>query len=290
MPIIAAAVGLLLVGGILAIVAGARRVWAARQGPSAESLEEVWARLSRRPPGARGRRRDVLLVGSLAAGFVIAALTGWVLAIPLAPAVILGLPALLSIPTSREVELLEALDRWVRNLSATLSTGKSITDAIRLSRRHAPETISADLDVLVVRLNNRWDTRDALMRFADALDSPDSDAVIAALILAANRGSTGAATTLHELAESLQAQLKARRVIETERAKPYLIVRQVTVISLVTLALVMIIGAGYFAPYATALGQLILVPLIAAYVGSLILMRRRARTRPRARILIGVHR
>ena len=42
-------------------------------------------------------------------------------------ALALGLPYLLTMPRPRDVELLEALDRWVRALSATLATGTSVT-------------------------------------------------------------------------------------------------------------------------------------------------------------------
>jgi tight adherence protein B len=185
---------------------------------------------------------------------------------------------------------LEALDRWVRSLSASLPTGKSVPDAIRLSGRTAPDAIAEPLGGLITRLNNRWDSRDALMRFADDLDSPDADTVIAALILAANRGANGAALTLSELADSIQSQLKGRREIATERAKPYIVVRQVTVITTITLGAALIFAHTFFEPYGTPLGQLILAVLIALYLGSLLLMRRRATPQKRQRILIGAGR
>jgi hypothetical protein len=75
-------------------------------------------------------------------------------------------------------------------------------------------------------------------------------------------------------------------VIESERAKPYVVVRQVTVISIATLGLVFVLNPGYFEPYRTALGQVILSVLVCLYLGALILLRRRARQRPRPRILI----
>jgi tight adherence protein B len=246
--------------------------------------------LTRRPPGRGGRRRDLLLVMSLAVGFVLAATTGWLVALPLVPVLAFGLPYLLVLPKARDVELLEALDRWVRSLASTLTTGRSVTDAIRISRRTAPDLLADDLAVLVSRLNSRWEPRDALMRFADSLDSPDADAVVAALILAANRGSNGASVTLHALADSLQSQLKGRRVIETERGKPYVVVRQVTLITMVTLAGAFLLGRSFFAPYGTPLGQAILSLLIFLYLGSLLLLRRQARQRPRERILLGHHR
>lgn len=290
--VLAAAAGLLLVGGILAVVSGLSRTWAERSGPVREggSLMAVWVTLSRRPVGPAGRRRDIVLLTSVASGFLIAALTGWVITLPLVPILVFGLPYLLVMPKPGDVDLLEALDRWVRSLAATLTTGKSVTDAIRLSRRTAPELLAEEIGALVSRLNNRWDTRDALMRFADALDSPDVDAVVAALILAANRGSNGASVTLNALADSLQSQLKGRRLIETERSKPYVVVRQVTVITVVTLAAAFLFGRSFFSFYGTPLGQLVLSTLIALYFGSLLLLRRQAQQRPRDRILVGNHR
>ena len=285
----AVAAGLLITGGLLALVLGLRR---AEPGPTrpSRSAADLWARLTRRPPGVRGRRRDLVLLASLAVGFVLAALTGWVVALVIAPLLALGLPYLLVVPKPRDVELMEALDRWVRSLAATLATGKSVTDAIRVSRRTAPPLVAEEVGTLVLRLNNRWDTDDALRRFADELDSADADGVVAALMLAARRGANGASLTLQALADSLQAQLRSRRVIEVERSKPYVVVRQVTVISLATLGGVYLLAPDFFAPYRTPLGQVILAVLLVLYLTSLIMMRRRARQAPRSRILVGAGR
>ncbi|MFP5283746.1 MAG: type II secretion system F family protein [Actinomycetes bacterium] len=287
---VAAVAGLLIFGGALVLMAGLHRSWPPREQRSRRSGPDLWAKLSRRPYGPRGRRRDRLLVISLAAGLVVALVSGWVIAIAVLPALALGLPYLLVLPKPRDVEIVESLDRWVRALAAALTTGKSITDAIRISRRTAPPLLADELTLLVARLNNRWDTREALLKFADALDSPDADGVVAALILATNRGTTGASTTLHALADSLQDQLRGRRLIETERSKPYIVVRQVTVITLVTMALMFAFNPQFFAPYRTPLGQVILSILVTAYVASLVLMRRKARHQERPRILVGVGR
>ena len=183
--------GLLVVGGLLGIAYGWRK-WPQTASRRTESIAERWTRVSRRPAGSLGRRRDVILLLSVVSGCVLAALTGWLILIMMVPVLALALPYLLTLPKPRDIELLEALDRWVRSLAATLATGKSITDAIRTSRRTAPPLIAAEINVLVTRLNNRWETRDALMRFADAIDSPDADGVVAALILASSRGANGA--------------------------------------------------------------------------------------------------
>ncbi len=288
---LAALTGLLLVGGVVAVLVGARPVPEARpstvSSPAPPSLGARWARLTRRPPGSRGRRRDLWLGVALAGGVLAAALSGWFVAVLLVPLLVVGLPAILTTPAQREAELLEALDRWVRSLVATLPTGRSIPDAIRLSRRTAPTLLAEPLGLLIARLNGRWPAQEALVRFADDLDSPDADGVVAALILAANRGSTGATATLAELADSIQAQLRGRREIETERAKPYVVVRQVTVITLVTAGIVVTFARTFFAPYASVSGQLILTVLVSAYFASLLFMRFRARAVRHDRILVG---
>ena len=279
--------GLLLSAGLVGLVAGLRRSAVREVRARPARLRTSWARFTRRPPGRAGRRRDALLVASVLGGFALAALSGWVVAVVVVPGLVLALPYLLQAPRPRDVALLEAMDRWVRTLASTLSTGRSVTDAIRVSRRTAPLAIAEEVEVLVLRLNSRWETRAALQRFADALDSPDTDAVVAALMLAAERGAAGASTTLHALAESIQAQLRARRVIEVERSKPYVVVRQVTVITLVTLGGLFLLRPEFFAGYRTPVGQVVLTVLVVVYLGSLLLMRRKARQPDRARILVG---
>lgn len=286
--LLAITTGLLIIGGLLGISYGLRR----RSRPASRRTESIlhwWATATRRPPGLSGRRRDMILLLSMIIGGVVAMLTGWLILIVVLPLLALGLPYLLTLPKPRDIELLEALDRWVRSLSATLATGKSITDAIRISRRTAPPVLADEINLLVTRLNNRWETRNALMRFADTIDSPDADGVIAALILASSRGANGASVTLQALADSIQAQLKGRRAVEVERSKPYVVVRQVTVISLSTLVLVFLLSPDFFAPYRTPLGQALLSVLLISYVVSLLLMRRRAQQPDRPRILLGEH-
>lgn len=287
---LAALTGGLLLAGLVLLAAGLRRsvrpVRSRRGGERDEPATAVWARLTRRPAGAAGRRRDLLLVVGLVGGVVAFALSGWPLSLLVVPTAVVGLPVLLASPRNRDVDLLEALDRWVRSLASTLPTGKSITDAIRTSRRTAPPLLADQVNLLVARLDDRWTSRDALMAYADALDSPDADAVVAALVLASHRGGLGATVTLTELSESIQDRLRALREIETERSKPRIVVRQVTLITVVVLAVALVVGRGFFAPYGTPVGQAILAVLLGIYIGSLVMLRRMTDPRRRERILV----
>lgn len=271
--------GMLLAGGGLAIVAGWRP--STREETFRPAIRERTVEALR----SFGPRRLALLAVWFAGGLVAATLTGWTLLVALGPVLGVVLPYLLGKPPERDLELLAALDRWVRSLAAILPTGRSIGDAIRISVRQAPEVLAGPLALLVQRLNDRWTLPQAIYALADELDSADADAVLAALALAADRGGTGAHATLTALADSIQDRIRALREIETERAKPRIVVRQVTAITLVVLGGALVFGGGFFEPYRSPAGQVILTALIASYLGSLLLLRRMSLPRPRERIL-----
>jgi tight adherence protein B len=288
--LLAAACGIAVLGGLVLVMYGLRRTRVVRRPGSRStsarrSLGETWARLTRRPPGTRGRKRDRLLLIGFGAGLVGYLATGWFLLLPVVPVAFVVIPYLLGDPPNREVELLSGLDRWVRGMAATLQSGQSISDTLRSSARNAPPMLAEEVRLLVLRLEHRWPVRDGLQAMADALDSPDADAVLAALALAAHRGGTGATSTLNALTESIQDRLRALRDIESERAKPRVVVRQVTVISLAVLGIALVVGGEFFAPYRSGIGQAILAALLTAYVASLLVMRRVTAPPRRQRIL-----
>lgn len=286
--LIAVACGIALVGGVIAVAYGLRRTPIPDRAHRApEKLTARWARLTRRPPGRRGRNRDRLLVLGLVGGLLGYLLTGWALLLGVVPAAVIVLPYLLGDPPHAEVEMLSSLDRWVRAMAANLQAGQSITDALRMSARNPPEALAAEIRLLVARIDHRWPVRDALFAMGNALGTPDADAVLAALALAAHRGGTGATATLLALSDSVQERLRALRDIETERAKPRIVVRQVTLISVVGLGLTLLLGGDFFAPYRNGLGQLLLAGLLALYVGALFAMRRITAPPRRQRILQG---
>lgn len=280
MGAVAAAVcGILIAGGVAVVVAG----WLDHSPPRPRRQRGRWQDLAW--IRGIGIRRMAAAAGWTVAGLVAAAVTGWVLLAILAPVLGVAVPYLLGKPAERELDLLQALDRWVRSLAAILPTGRSIGDAIRVSTRQAPDLLADPLALLVRRMDDRWTLQVALYAMADDLDSADADAVLAALALAAERGGTGAQATLTALADAIQERLRALREIETERAKPRVVVRQVTAITLVVLAAALVFGGTFFEPYRTPTGQVILTVLIATYLGSLVLLRRMALPRPRQRVL-----
>lgn len=281
MPLLVTLSGALVGLAVWLVVVGLRRREVA---PAVGPSTGLWTKARRAVDNASPRQR-IIAASAAIGGLLVFAWTGWVLALVIVPVAVWGLPLLLSEPPNRDIDLLQALDRWVRGLAASLPTGKSITDAIRSTRAQAPPLIAGDVRLLVARLDARWTTDDALFAFADALDSPDSDAVVASLALAAERGGVGATLTLTALSENIQDRLRALREIEAERAKPRAVVKQVTLITLVVLTGALLTGGTFFTPYRTPIGQLAMLILASAYAGSLIVLRRRTMPRRRERIL-----
>jgi len=272
--------GALLVAGLVMVAAG----FLIPPRPQGLSTN-LWTTLVDGRVGRFLRSQGWRLALAVAVGVLGATVTGWPVLLVLVPLVGYGVPTLLSQPPQREAELLQALDRWVRSIAALLPTGRSITDAIRASQRQAPPQLVESLGVLIARLDDRWTPHQALLAMADDLDSADADAVLAALALATQRGGTGAAATLASLADTVQDRLGALREIEAERAKPRIVVRQVTIITVTVLALALVFGGSFFEPYGTPVGQVILSMLIGAYLGSLAFLRRMTLPRVRERIL-----
>jgi len=275
--VVPALAGALIVAGILGLIAGLRPV-EVRAGSRPSSTR--WARF-----GAMSRRTRLLLVGGIAAGLVAFLVTGWVLALIALPVAAVGLPVLLSAPpAAARIQRLEAMEEWTRALSGVLTVGVGLEQALVATLRSTPEAIAPEVTRLVARLRARWVTEDAIRAFADELDDATGDLVAANLILGARRRGAGLASVLEGLAESVAADVRARRQVEADREKPRATARWVTLISAGVLVFLAVSGT-YVEPYRSPIGQVILVVLLSAYVATLVWMRQMATGRPLPRFL-----
>ena len=287
-----------VLGGLLLVAAGWRPVPAR---PAAGTPPSAWALRARRALGRvgafhvsgaadaggaeqAGRRRRVLLLG-LAGGLLGFWVTGLALLVVAVPIAMVGLPRLLGAPaTAASIDRLEGLEEWTRNLAGVLAVGVGLEQAITASLRSAPAAIRPQVATLVARLAARWDTAAALRAFADELDDATGDLVAASLILSAQRRGAGLVAVLEGLAASVAEDVRTRRAIEADRAKPRSTARAVTFITLGVLVLLSV-NKTYVQPYTSPLGQALLAVLLTAYVGALLWMRQMTLGRPTPRFL-----
>lgn len=270
--------GALLVAGLIGLVVG---LWPT--DPQETKVPTSPGPLQRLVSSSR--RTKLLLLAGLLAGVVAWWVTGWVLAVVIGPVAVTGLPMLLATsPAVSRIQRLEAMEEWTRSLSGVLTVGVGLEQALVATLRSTPEPIAPEVTRLVARLRARWATEDALRAFADELDDATGDLVAANLILGARRRGAGLASVLNGLAESVAADVRARRQVEADRAKPRSTARWVTIISAGVLV-VLAVSGSYVEPYASPIGQVVLVLLLSAYVATLVWMRQMALGKPLPRIL-----
>lgn len=274
--LLAATTGAMLVGGIVLFLFWLRPV---EPSPTRPRFTNTLANRWKETP-ERTRR---LLVGGLALGALVAVLTSWVVAIVAIPLAAVGLPGLLSNSEEKaRIARLEAMAEWTRGLAGVLGAGVGLRQALEAMLGSTPPAIWPEVRTLVGRLQARWRSEDALRAFADQLDDPTGDLMTAYLILGARRGGSLAAV-LRELAQSVAADVAARRQIEADRAKPRGAMRWVTIITAGGLLFFSMTGslAGYGGP----LGQLALAVLLGLYAATLLWMRRLVTPKPVPRII-----
>lgn len=271
--LVPALAGALVVGGLMALVAGLRPSPVIERPSRSRTLRRV------------SRQTRMLLLCGILAGVVAFLVTGWVLALVIVPVAFVGLPVLLSSSSAAQsIQKLEAMEEWTRSLSGVLTVGVGLEQALVATLRSTPAAIAPEVTRLVARLRARWVTEDALRAFADELDDATGDLVAANLILGARRRGAGLASVLEGLAESVAADVRARRQVEADRAKPRATARWVTLIS-VGVLVVLSVSGEYVKPYQSPLGQIVLVSLLSAYVATLVWMKRMAAGRAVPRFL-----
>ena len=277
--LVAALYGALVTAGVLGVIASLRpRPVAPPTNPRRT------AALRRRVRKIPTRTRVLALVG-FGAGALVAVLSGWLVAVVAIPLAVVGLPSLLRSPAeTAQIERLEAMAEWTRNLAGVLTVGVGLEQALVATLRSTPEPIKPEVSRLVARLRARWSTEDALLKFADELDDATGDLVAAYLILGARRRGAGLASVLQGLAESVADDVTARRKVEADRAKPRATARNVTLITLGVLGFLAFNGQ-FMAPYGTPLGQALLAVLLGAYAGTLVWLRRMSVGEPLPRFL-----
>lgn len=221
-----------------------------------------------------GRRRQLLALVGLLVGIVLWLVTGWFVLVLAVPVAAIGVPVLLGRGNeAEELARLEALETWTRSLAGLTVTGYSLEQTIAASLNSTPEAIRPHVATLVARLNARWVTKDALQMFADELNDPTGDLIVAHLLLAEKARGAGLANSLDDLAEIIMEDVKVRRQIETDRSKPRSSVRIITITTLALLALIPFIGQ-FMAPYRTVPGQVALSVWLIVYVALLIWLKR----------------
>jgi Flp pilus assembly protein TadB len=171
---------------------------------------------------------------------------------------------------------LEGLATWTESLRDTIAGAVGLEQAIPSSLRIAAPSLQEPLARLVDRMHTRMPMADALRRFADDLDDPGADLIIASLIINARLRGPGLRDLLGSLSSSVREELDMRRKVSAERRSTRRSVQIVIVVSVGMALGLAILDHTFLAPYDGFFGQLVLVVVAAMYAGGILWLRRLA--------------
>lgn len=231
--------------------------------PNRGALTRRWQQID-----ASTKRRFII---GLAVGLIVAFVTSFPAMVIVIPIAVVGLPALLGAPSTKERELLNGLEMWARSLAGTSDTGVfTLKEVIGITRGSVPEILQKPVDRLYARMSTTWSTTDALYAFGDELSNSYADEVVLSLIQAAEFNAGGLSTALNGIAESLSVTAKNRIDTEVEREKPRDTLKVMTgIVAVVIVLLILASGTDMLSFYRTPLGTIVLGFVIAIFVGLL---------------------
>ena len=276
---------MLLIGvGVMLVLAGAVFAVAMSMGVQ---WDNVRGRKKKAIAGTRFELKPIHAV-ALVAGLLGVLLTGWIaIGIGAAGAVILVPSVLAKGDAEQTITKLEALSGWTQRLADLLGSGaaSSLDRALTKSAAVAPAAIAAEVTALVDRIRPQG-TRAALMAFAKDMGDPVSDEVVMSLILQLRHGGRGLSAVLGDLANHVEDQIRMRREVEADRAKPRSNVRTIVILTLGLSAGLLLFDHSYLEPYGTVKGQIALLGVVAIFGAALLWLRRITRQQPGDRLLV----
>jgi len=266
-PLLGILAGAVLGGGVFLLVVAIRGVTARPASARARTLE----RALRDVAGVRGAVALVLGALTLLA-------TRWVVAGIGVALLALGWRSLGGAAGERRaIARLEGLASWTESLRDTIAGAVGLEQAIPSSQRAAAPSLQEPLARLVDRLHTRMPMPDALRRFADDLDDPGADLIIAALIINSRLRGPGLRDLLGGLSTSVREELDMRRKINADRRATR---RSVQIVVLVAVAVALLLGVfnhSYVSVYDQPLGQIVLVVVAGFYAAGFFWLRKLAR-------------
>jgi tight adherence protein B len=240
----------------------------------------------REVPLAGMERLTLRIVLGLTAAAAIGALTRWPVAAVLVGAAGFIAPSLAGGQAQRQAEIarIEGIAVWAEMLRDTMAGAGGLEQSIVATAAVAPDAIRGEVLRLAARLEHDR-LAPALHDFADELDDPTGDLVVAALLLAAGKSPKRLGALLGMLATSARSEVNMRLRIETGRSRTRTSVKVVTT-STVAFALGLILfNRQYLDPYDSAFGQVMMALVGACFAGAFVWLARASRVRGHDRFL-----
>jgi Flp pilus assembly protein TadB len=154
---------------------------------------------------------------------------------------------------------LDALATWIETLRDSVAAHRGLVAAIESTVPSAPTSLRANIEALVIRIKSGTPLDRAFAALAAELADASADEAIAPFILAARFGGADLQNLLGTAAAATREQLALVQRTEVARAQPRREMRLVVVVTLGFVLATVTIGHGYFKPFSTTNGQIVLL-------------------------------
>jgi tight adherence protein B len=277
MSMIAGLLGALCAVGVVTFVVAMRPV-ARSEVPSRRRRKRAAESLT-----SRFEHFTLRLALGVASAVIIGALTRWPMAALLCGVAGFMAPSMLGGQAARKAQLdrIEAVAAWAEMLRDTMAGSGGLEQSIVAPPGVAPLPIKREVLRLAARLE-RDRLAPALREFAEEIDDPAGDLVVAALVLAADKSPKRLGDLLGRLAQSARAEVNMRLRVEASRARTRTSVRVITVLFAVGL---LVFNRDYLEPYDKAVGQLVLGLIGLCFAGAFLWLARSFRFKDEERFL-----
>jgi Flp pilus assembly protein TadB len=234
-------------------------------------------------PGAAGEQRPWLLRAltrrgsvSVLSGVLTLVITRWPIAAIGAALLTLTWHGLLGGASEERTSIarIEALASWTESLRDTIAGAVGLEQAIPASLRAAAPVLQWPLRALVDRLRTRMPLPAALERFADELNDPSADLIVASLILNSRVRGPGLREVLTSLSRSARDELDMRRRVVAQRRSTRRSVQIVVGVTLLVVAALVLFNRPYVEPYTTIQGQLVLILVLLLFAAGFVWLKR----------------
>jgi Flp pilus assembly protein TadB len=251
-------------GGVLLFIVALRGLPARPPGNHESTLERLRRFLSQR------------VTISVIAGLVTLVVTRWPIAAIGAALLTLTWRGLLGGAADERLAIarIEALASWTESLRDTIAGAVGLEQAIPTSLRAVAPVIQDPLRLLVDRLRTRTPLPVALESFADELDDPSADLIVASLILNAKVRGPGLRDVLTALSKSSREELDMRRRVVAQRRSTRRSVQIVVGVTLSVVVLLVLFNREYVQPYTTVEGQGVLILVLLMFAAGFVWLKR----------------
>lgn len=180
--------------------------------------------------------------------------------------------------------LVEAIAAWTENLRDAVTAASGLEQAILSTGGHCPKAIEDHVARLVANLRY-GDLEGSLRDFADSVDHPTCDFVVAALVTASKNAARDLAPLLGHLSECARAESALHLRVWVSRARTRTSVRIVVGSVVVFVGGLALFNPGYLVPFFSPVGMLALSSCVLCFGMSMFWMLRIARVAAPARFL-----